>query len=243
MTLSVIPEKCDPPADPCPAFEVDYFPNDEIPDFEDKVIEACKKVVGAKCDTDEGCSEECPPPSEERNVCVATEPGFTKDVMVGPGGVMSDFDLDGCDGVLTTIDLWSITGSWAVEDGPISCTNEWSKEGVIKNEEDCTIHKQPYEHPGQLTGGAEFTIAGSHNAFATGKITITSGQSSGWDKMELTGAKVLTLTVHHAGSETGALEGTFDPDTQVFTVDDLMSLRRPPSSSRTTRSRGWSPSP
>ena len=44
MTLSVIPEKCDPPADPCPAFEVDYFPNDEIPDFEDKVIEACKKV-------------------------------------------------------------------------------------------------------------------------------------------------------------------------------------------------------
>merc|ERR1719424_938715 len=38
--------------------------------------------------------------------------------------------------------------------------------------------------------------------------------------MEFTGAEGLTATVHHAGQETGALEGTFDPATQVFTVDD-----------------------
>jgi len=199
---------------------VPFFPNDSPKDFEKKVNEACKASVGAKCETEEGCDDECPPPSKDGMVCKATEPGFTEDVLVGPGGVMSDYDLDGCDGKLTPLPLWTITGSWGIEDGPISCTNEWSKEGAIKDGEACSIHKQPYEHPGQLTGGAEFTIAGSHNAFSVGKVTIVSGQSAGWDQMEFTGANVLTVAVHKAGQETGALAGTFDPATQVFTVDE-----------------------
>ena len=116
--------------------------------------------------------------------------------------------------------LWTMTGSWAVPDGPISCTNDWSKDGVIKDGEVCTQHKQPYEHPGQLAGGAEFSIAGSHNAFSNGKLTISAGQAAGWDQAEFTGAEVLTATVHKAGQETGQLEGTFDPATQIFTVDD-----------------------
>ena len=201
-------------------FEVDYFSNDPIPVFEAKVLEACKLSVGAKCETEDGCPEECPPPTDERMMCAAAEGSGLEDVPVGPGGAMSDYDLEGCDGKLTAIELWSITGSWAIEDGPISCTNEWSKEGEVKGGEDCSIHKQPYEHPGQLTGGSEFSIAGSHNAFSVGKITIVSGQSSGWDKMEFSGAEVLTVAVHHAGAETGALAGTYDPATQAFTVDD-----------------------
>ena len=201
-------------------FEVDYFSNDPIPVFEAKVLEACKLSVGAKCETEDGCPDECPPPTDERMMCAAAEGSGLEDVPVGPGGAMSDYDLEGCDGKLTAIELWSITGSWAIEDGPISCTNEWSKEGEVKGGEDCSIHKQPYEHPGQLTGGSEFSIAGSHNAFSVGKITIVSGQSSGWDKMEFSGAEVLTVAVHHAGAETGALAGTYDPATQAFTVDD-----------------------
>ena len=191
-------------------------------------MEACNEFVGDKCET--GCPDECPPADEQRLVCAATEDGYTEDVPIGPGGVMSDYDLDGCDGKLTTMPLWSMTGSWAAEGGPISCTNDWSKEGVIKDGEACTVHKQPYEHPGQLAGGAEFSIAGSHNAFSNGKLTITSGQAAGWDQAEFTGANVLTATVHHAGQETGQLEGTFDPATQTFTVDepDATAALEPP---------------
>jgi len=195
MTLDVVPMVCEPQVDPCPSFEVDYFPNDPVPDFEDKVMEACHEFVGAKCETDAGCPDECPTADEERLVCAATEDGYTEDVPIGPGGVMSDYDLDGCDGKLTMMPLWSMTGSWAVPDGPISCTNDWSKEGVIKDGEVCTQHKQPYEHPGQLAGGAEFSIAGSHNAFTNGKLTIAAGQAAGWDQAEFKGAEVLTATV------------------------------------------------
>merc|ERR1719506_1433090 len=60
MTLDVVPMVCEPQVDPCPSFEVDYFPNDPVPDLEDKVMEACHEFVGAKCETAVGLLRRVP---------------------------------------------------------------------------------------------------------------------------------------------------------------------------------------
>ena len=89
--LDVVPMVCEPQVDPCPSFEVDYFPNDPVPDFEDKVLEACHEFVGAKCETDAGCPDECP---SGRGTANAPPPrAASEDVPIGPGGIMSTMTL------------------------------------------------------------------------------------------------------------------------------------------------------
>jgi len=119
--------------------------------------------------------------------------------------------------------LWTITGSWSADAGSVSCTQDSALDGPDGHDPSrtCTNYRTPYLTPGQLTGGAEFSLSGSSNTGSIGKLTITSGPAAGWSSMDLTGANVLSLRVHKGGQDTGALSGTWDASTQTFTVADI----------------------